>query len=147
MAARRAGGPSGFRAFLDRIDTAVDSTLNRTFDPTKPVTAVESTRRAGRFTLKRVSKAGKHASTASKKVAKLQRKGFSYIGALHAAHKGKSPVHKIIAHPRLVLATSIVITMMLTAPAVFLFGAPSLGIKSGMRADLEVFLPQDDPAT
>jgi hypothetical protein len=147
MASRDARGASGLRAFLDRIDTAVDATLNRTFDPTKPVTAVESTKRAGRFTLKRAAGASRQAAAASKKVARLQRRGLSYISSLAAPYRGKSPIHKIIAHPRLIFFASIVITIMLTAPAVFLFGAPSLGIKSGMRADLEVFLPQDDPAT
>src|SRR6267378_2849394 len=147
MAPSARGSPSGLRSFLERIDAAVDAALNRQFDPTKPVTAAETTKRAGRFAARRISRAGSSAGRASKRLAKLQRRGLKYVAAITAGAKGKSPVRKIVAHPRLIVASCVLVALILSAPAVYLFGAPSLGIKSGMRADLEVFLPPDDPAT
>ncbi len=141
------GGPSGIRGILDRLDTAVDSALNRTFDPTKPVLATQEAKRAGRFAWARARVVGRGAGKAGKRLQKIDRRGRLYLIDLALMEGRKSPVERIVRHPKLVVVLCLVVSLLLTAPAVFIFGAPQLGIKSGLRADLEVFLPQDDPAT
>lgn len=141
------GGAKGLKGFLDQLDGAVDSRLNVVFDPRKPVVAKAEARRAGRFLKRRAASAGKSASKAGGGLARLQSRGLRYITSLSVTGKGKSPVRKILAHPRMVLVASFVAAFMLATPSVFIFGYEGLGIKSGMRADLEVFLPADDPAT
>jgi len=140
-------GPKGLKGLLDQLDSAVDSRLNVVFDPRKPVVAQAEARRAGRFLKRRAASAGKTASRAGGGLARLQRRGLAYITSLSVTGKGKSPVRKILAHPRMILVASFVAAFMLATPSVFIFGYEALGIKSGMRADLEVFLPADDPAT
>src|SRR5690349_7873798 len=128
------GGPSGIRGFLDRLDTAVDSALNRRFDPTKPVLATEEAKRAGRFAWARARVAGRAAGKAGKQIQKIDRKGRLYLIDLALMEGRKSPVERIVRHPKLVVALCLVVSALLTAPAVFIFGAPQLGIQSGMRA-------------
>lgn len=138
---------SGMKSFLDKLDTRVDAALNRTFDPTKPVLATQETKRAGRFALGKVKKGSKPAGKAARQISRLERRGRLYLIDLALMEGRRSPVERVVRHPKLVIATCILVSILLTLPAVFIFGAPQLGIKSGMRADLEVFLPQDDPAT
>ena len=138
---------SGFKSFLDKLDTRVDALLNRTFDPTKPVLATAETKRAGRFALSSFRRGSKPAGKAARHLSKLERRGRLYLIELALMEGRKSPVERLVRHPRLVVATCILVSIVLSIPSVFIFGAPQLGIHSGMRADLDVFLPQDDPAT
>lgn len=139
--------PGGVKGFLDRLDTTVDSALNRQFDPLKPVKASAETRRFGLEALRRLRGASQTASSATRRVRKIEARGRRHVRSIVASRYSTSPVEKVIAHPFMVGAACIFIAMLLSLPAVFVFGAPGLGIKSAMRADLEVFLPPDDPAT
>jgi predicted RND superfamily exporter protein len=143
----RPGGPRGLKAFLDRLDTAVDSALNRRFDPLKPVSASEETRRFGLEALRRLRGAGHTAGAATRRVRKIEARGRKHVRSIVASKYSTSPVEKVIAHPFMVGAACVFIAILLSLPAVFVFGSQQLGIKSSMRADLEVFLPPDDPAT
>ncbi len=147
MAGEEGPPKSGIKAFLDKLDTRVDALLNRTFDPTKPVLATAETKRAGRFALSSFRRGSKPAGKAARHLSRLERRGRLYLIELALMEGRKSPVERVVRHPRLVVATCILVSLILSAPAVFIFGAPQLGIHSGMRADLDVFLPQDDPAT
>ena len=147
MAEEPAPPKSGLKSFLDKLDTRIDSALNRTFDPTKPVSATAETRRAGRFAWASLRKGSKPVGAAARRIERLERRGRLYLIDLALMEGRRSPVESIVRHPKLVVAVSILVSIMLSLPAVFIFGAPSLGIKSGMRADLDVFLPPDDPAT
>ncbi|HEX9708763.1 MAG TPA: MMPL family transporter [Candidatus Thermoplasmatota archaeon] len=144
------GGASprgGIKGLLDRLDTVVDSALNRRFDPLKPVSASAETRRFGLQALRRLRGAGQTAGAATRRVRKIEARGRRHVRSIVASRYSTSPVEKVIAHPFMVGAACIFIAVILSLPAVIVFGAPSLGVKSAMRADLEVFLPPDDPAT
>ncbi len=141
------GPPRGVKGVLDRLDTAVDSALNRRFDPLKPVKASEETRRFGLEALRRLRGAGSTAGAATRRVRKIEARGRRHVRSIVASRYSTSPVEKVIAHPFMVGAACLFLAALLSLPAVFVFGAPQLGIKSAMRADLEVFLPPDDPAT
>lgn len=137
----------GLKGFLDRLDTTVDSALNRRFDPLKPVSASQETRRFGLEALRRLRGAGQTASSATRRVRKIEARGRRHVRSIVASRYSTSPIEKVIAHPFMVGAACVFIAILLSLPAVFVFGAPGLGVKSAMRADLEVFLPPDDPAT
>lgn len=142
------GDAAGPRRWLGSVDRGIDAELNRYFSPTERSRTGEA---VDKYAARVEDSLLRATDYAKRTKSDLDTMGDGFVARLMGGPRGpkreEANIGWITGNPKKVLLTIVVLSLIVTMPAVYIRGSPALGIESSMRGDFEVFLSSTDEST